>query len=459
MRIKKKGIFLKTVAIVIGMGAVATLLLLLYIHTEFSLKKARKAEIVEVTKFSLENNKPYIKRELGMAPVVRIAPSGDKLAIIYALDTTILEENRKEEYHLCVLFKKGNRRLDLLLPQVKTIPSLNQAGQTLWWSPDSSKCLIRGTRKKPKEGGSSEVWWMVDVRERRPIFITEMVSGVFLNVYQPWDAKGDKFLWASCVCGKPNKPIKINLYVYDLNEQKSKEIKRYEFPYTSPIKINPIFASWNHKLGKIYTWQNGGELWEIDPNKQMSRKMLSLPSTSGSWFCSLFLPTSNMFFVDVALAPPDSPVADKWLFGIFDLRNSKFIYTNKYHIDMKSFEEDFSQRCYPEVRGRSIFLHPEENLFLALPWIYPHKEPYLVCVFDLSKGVKRTRIELPLGSSEEILDVSWGNDKNTIFIATCNTSTTKTEPLELTNPCEAPQLKKEEEPLKFIKLYTIRLKY
>jgi len=418
-----------------------------------------KAQILESMKFPLKKSPSVIQRYGDAPPLVSIAPSGDKLAIIYSRSIPGPEENKKE-FRFRILWKNKNEDWDAPFPYAKLVPNIpvRQTHQEIWWPPDGSKLLIRG--ETWRQGKRSDVLWLIDVLHKSIRTFSDVASDGVLVLYQPWNSKGDKFLWGRRE-KLSEKLSKLVFFVFDLKNGKSQQIGICEF---APFRLlsSRFFALWDHSSDMIYVWQHEKALWEINPNTGAMRNIANLSSITKDWLASLYLPLTNSFLVDIDLTPifkvSRHSFIIAWRFGIFDLKTSKYSFTSgKMVTSPETFEKELSEgKCLPSVRSFNVLPFPSDKVLLVIPEIFIAGKPCFLYLFNFQRGVRKTKLELPLPKSEEIADIIWGQDSNTIFVATCDfpSSLQKEEESE-----EPSHLSIFEAPLNFIKLYKVKLIY
>jgi len=86
----------------------------------------------------------------------------------------------------------------------------------------------------------------------------------------------------------------------------------------------------------------------------------------------------------------------------------------------------------------TVLPFPKEKVFLVRD-IVSKLSRRLIWVLDLRKEARKVEIELPIAKSEQILDIQWGKDINTLLVVTTSKRTKKG--------------------LEFFKLYAIKILY
>lgn len=382
--------------------------------------RAKICKIDALKIFRLSEKDPFRKGEPSLDYIVRISPSGEAIAIIYTPDKC-----------LRIYYTKDGKEEDYLVPKPTSYSISFSSLNPPMWAPNGSKLLLFG--EGPLNKG---LLWIVDLEREKIKFLCETVSDKWVKVYQPWNKEGDEVL----VAHRGKDLEKVILCIREVSSGKEKEIAR--FTVTPIDRFNPwfpvkgkTFAIWDCISGSIYYWQNEKGIFAIASKNFVSQKIYGpLPSTKDwVWHDSLYCPR-NMWLLADALWKQDveksTLLPTKKIFCVLDIKSSKFVYTLTSSLG--------SSVLIPSISTMTVLPFPKERVFLVRD-IVSTLSRRLIWVLDLRKEARKVEIELPIAKSEQILDIQWGKDINTLLVVTTSKRTKKG--------------------LEFFKLYAIKILY
>ncbi|MGB9607901.1 MAG: hypothetical protein ACPL7E_05115 [bacterium] len=280
--------------------------------------------------------------------------------------------------------------------------------------------------------------WAVDIEKGEFIFLGETVSDKLVRIFQPWNMEGDKVL----VAHQLGRKGKIGIYIREIGSGKEKciwtsEVFPGEYHPWLPVK-GKTFALWEPDSNIIYIWQNETGVFAKNPQDLAPKKIYGpLPSIDNwVWLDSLYYPRANWWFAD-AVTKQDiekkTLLPERRKFFVYEPKSLQTIYTSIFTIGS-------SIPC-PSIYTGTIRLSPDGKVVLIHPFDGSVFAPNYIWVLDLREKARVVKLKLSLSNSEQILDIRWGGNIHTIFVATSNKRWV------------------EEEPLKFFKLYKILIAY